>query len=558
MDRRLGWEIERFILAVIIILSILNFANLLGVFWGYVLDITAWTTIAYIIYAVSPTELFFGERHAGCDLTIVVAYVIMSAKDLVGQAVATLPVLIQSSPKYVKFVPMDVANAVPFAISSAEMNAYHVFGAIPSHIVQAVVTNFNFAHQQLNISLVSAGEQIGMLAYPTTLDGSLLMFYNTIVAHAAIIEQVSLVAGILLLLVVAVYASYKIGVRKPSILAVVHEDGPATVSRAFWVFLLLIGFFVMVFNLLFEWMTITNDTPLLIALIVVVGVILFVKHAHLRFDEILERISDTGEQFYKRVLHLFMDSHTILLGISGFLVLHLLTDVGNFIAPAVFSWYKTLYVMNAAGDHTPLITMISASLTGNLMQDVLIVLVYIFSTLGLVFLLTLPAVIWYKIFKIRESHAHLPDWNGGVVGFILACIAIYLILPVFKFNTITGGELVGVNVTSFALASARMGNISMALGVGLGIFLLCAIIGRLHDYGRKVLMLGPFLAAAIFFGIYVYHYFASAFVYYASLLVRLLQAGMFSVIIPVLIIFAFTILFFVTGFFSFLYEIWRD
>jgi hypothetical protein len=558
MDRRLGWEIERIILAIIIILSILNFASLVGPFWGYVLDIIAWTTIAYIIYVVSPTELFFGERHAGSDLTIVVAYVIMSAKDLIGQAMSQLPILVQSAPSYVKFVPTQVTNAVPFAITAEEMNAYHIFGAIPSHIVQAVVTNFNFAHQQLNISLVSAGEQIGLLAYPTTLDGSLLTFYNTIVQHAFIIEKVSLVAGMLLLLIVAMYASYKISVRKPSILAVVHEEGPATLWRAFWVFLLLAGFFVVVFNLLFEWMTITNDTPLLLALIVVVGLILFVKHAHLRFDEIIDRIGDTGEAFYKRVLHLFMDSKTILLGISGFLVLHLLTDVGNFIAPAIFFWYKTLYVQSLPGDHTALLTMISSSLTGNVLQDILIILAYIASTLGIIFLLVLPAVIWYKIFKIRESHEHLPDWKGWHVGLVLSCIVVYILLPVFKFTTIGGGELVGVNLTSSALDAGRLGNLHMVLGIAAGVFLVCTIIGGMHDYGRRVLMLGPFLAAAIFFGIYVYYYFISAFVYYASLLVRLLQEGMFSVIIPVLIIFAFTILFFVTGFFSFLYEIWRD
>jgi hypothetical protein len=202
--------------------------------------------------------------------------------------------------------------------------------------------------------------------------------------------------------------------------------------------------------------------------------------------------------------------------------------------------------------------MISSSLTGNVLQDILIILAYIASTLGIIFLLVLPAVIWYKIFKIRESHEHLPDWKGWHVGLVLSCIVVYILLPVFKFTTIGGGELVGVNLTSSALDAGRLGNLHMVLGIAAGVFLVCTIIGGMHDYGRRVLMLGPFLAAAIFFGIYVYYYFISAFVYYASLLVRLLQEGMFSVIIPVLIIFAFTILFFVTGFFSFLYEIWRD
>jgi hypothetical protein len=73
-------------------------------------------------------------------------------------------------------------------------------------------------------------------------------------------------------------------------------------------------------------------------------------------------------------------------------------------------------------------------------------------------------------------------------------------------------------------------------------------------------MLVPFLSAIVFFGIYIYLYFASAFIYYATVLVSLVNAGgiQLAILPTMFVMFALTIIFFVTGFVSFLYEIWRD
>ncbi len=563
MDRRLGWEVERLILVLLISMGLLDFAGLLTPFWAYIMDLVGWTTIAYIIYAISPTELLFGERHAHADLTIVSAYIIMSVKDLVGNAAATLPELYASAASYIKLsVSEPTASSVIFALTSEEFTRFEATARLPARIIEAIAPQFNAAQQQIPLLLMHGQEQVALLATPTSLSGSMLMFYSTLVQHAAIIHTVSLIAGMLLLIGVSIFAAYRIQVRKPSVLSVLREEGEATALRPLWVFLVLVGFFIIVFNLLFEWMTITNDAPLIALAVVVLGTMFFFHHISLSKDQMIERLGTIGDELYSDVLHLFMQGRTILLGISGFLVLHLITDVGNYVAPAIFGWYETLYVRITDGSHEPVYSMIIGSMTDVLSQDIAVVAAYVLSTVGLITLLVLPAVMWYKMFKIRtKSHEHLPDWKGWQVGIVLAVIAVFLIVPVFGISAIRESEagLVGVNLTSLPIGADRIPLVNVALIAAGAVFLLVAIIG-LHDYARRVLMLLPFGAAAVFFGIYIYNYFVSSFIYYASSLVKLLSGGLSEItLVPImLVMFMFTILFYVTGFVSFIYEIWRD
>ena len=78
-------------------------------------------------------------------------------------------------------------------------------------------------------------------------------------------------------------------------------------------------------------------------LLMLMGICLFIVytiHHQFKFDRFIQNLGDLGSDFYAKVIRLFMVQRTILLGISGFLVLHLITDIGNFVAPAIFGWYK--------------------------------------------------------------------------------------------------------------------------------------------------------------------------------------------------------------------------
>ena len=96
-----------------------------------------------------------------------------------------------------------------------------------------------------------------------------------------------------------------------------------------------------------EWLAIAVDAPLLmVAIFVYILVVLIGK----RFstEGLLYRIAAVGEQFYNNFVHLFQRKETILLGISGMLVLHLVTDIANFIVPLLIAAISAAFLTKAA------------------------------------------------------------------------------------------------------------------------------------------------------------------------------------------------------------------
>jgi hypothetical protein len=201
-----------------------------------------------------------------------------------------------------------------------------------------------------------------------------------------------------------------------------------------------------------------------------------------------------------------------LLGVSGLLVLYIASHSG----------------------------MIVTTLENTVYTTVLGSIASLLSLLGVLMLIYTACFIWYKIFKLRttKSHKHIPDWKGWHIGLVLGCITAYLIMPTISLAEIRflpmeqGKEIVVI------LAAAIM-------------FLSCLIIAEVNDYGRKLLMVLPFGAAAVFCGVFVYYAFVASFVYYV-------QFFTIVAVVPVLLLFLTTSTFLITGYLSFLYEIWRE
>ena len=564
LDRRLGWEIERIILLMVVGLGLADFFSLLPPFFVFLHEMIDWITIGYVIYAVSPTELFFGERSGGIDLTIVASYVLLSIKDFVGNAVVVVQQSATQAGAYIAYAASNATVGVPFPVSTAELNSYQLLRIVPraGELAASLSGHFTTAQQQINVILTDGVGKAAVTAFPTGMDGAMLSLYNTVIQYSGPIQVVALITGTLLLLGASVYAAYALPVRRPSILAMVKEEGEPDFGRIAWLFILLMAFFVMVFNLLFEWVALAIDAPLLVISIVAVGFLYMTRHAWSRGDSMLEAVEESGEEFFSHALRMLKDIRTVLLIISGLLVLHLLTDIGNFLFPALLPFYQSSYTQ-ATGGQTLIYTMAAGSFSGSLAGDIAVIAAYALSVLGLFLLLLLPGIIWYKLFKLRStgSREHIPDWRGWQVGLVLACILTYALLPVYRVVSLRVSDAIGVNLIAAPITAERALGIPFVLSLALGVFALCVIVGMVHDLARRVLMLGPFLAAVVFFGVYVYNYFTSAFVYYAQSLVALIRTGetMFYAVVPTMfILFGLTILFFVTGFFSFLYEIWRD
>jgi hypothetical protein len=441
------------------------------------------------------------------------------------------------------------------------MNAYHLVGAIPTSVLQGVISQLSMAQQQFFIVLVSGSAKVALQATPTGLDGSMLLFYNSLVQNSALLQATTLLLGALLLLGISIYAAYRLPVKRPSILAMVKEEGRPTFMRGVWLFLLLIAFFVMVFNLLFEWFALAIDAPLLLVTILVVGFLYITRRSWLCGGSALEQIERSSDDFFTKSFSMLRNAKTVLLIICGMLILHLVTDIGNYILP-VLTGVPSFYAYSAGGSPT-LYSMIQSSLVDSSLQNAGIIAAYLLSASGIFFLLSLPGLIWYKLYKLRStgSHEHLPDWRGWQIGVVMASISVSLLLPIFSIASLRSKGIVGVLLVANPITAERALAIPSALSIALGIFLLCVLISMLNDWARRAFMIVPFGVAIIFFGFYIYNYFTSTFLYYAQVLVELFTAGdaLLYAILPVMfLLFAITIIFYITGFVSFIYEIWRD
>jgi len=167
---------------------------------------------------------------------------------------------------------------------------------------------------------------------------------------------------------------------------------------------------------------------------------------------------------------------------------------------------------------------------------------------GTACLTLLPCYMWYKIFKIRsKGHEHLPDWHSLVTAVVFASSAVALLNPVIAFFPGYGIDQVGIEkvpaVTPYVFAVI--------------VALLVFLIGIMNKYANKLLMVGPFLAGLIFYGFYIYYNFLSLFLYGANAVLRYMDTNQYAVPVVIFVSFA-TIVFYVTGYLSFLYEIWRD
>jgi hypothetical protein len=323
-------------------------------------------------------------------------------------------------------------------------------------------------------------------------------------------EGIALISAAIILILVS-FSLSSVEMHKHSIIAALRIHR----GRPFWIFLMLLGISV-VFTLL---LLVLRSIPLLI-----ICALLIIALAHKRF-----RAGAGG--IARHLLQLFLNARTVLLGISGLLILSLLVHAGS-----------------------PVIGLLPAALRQVIRgADALLIAGYLLSAAGAILLLLLPAYIWYKILKLRTtgSYEHLPDWRGWQVGLAAAAMAAHFLLPLFSIEP-SSGTTAGLRAVPHAIASP-----GVALATAAAIFLCCAALG-MHGYARKVIMLAPILASLVFFGACIYAYFISSFIHYLQLIILLADAGAYLALPVAVLLFLITAVFFITGFLSFLYEIWRD
>ena len=333
--------------------------------------------------------------------------------------------------------------------------------------------------------------------------------YWFLISNEIMLTHLSFYIGGLIIFGIALYCTMKLEVRIPSLMHVIHEEGvPKTLSekieRFSVIYAVFIGFFVIVFNLMMEWLAIAVDASILVVALLFYIFTLFRRHFR-RFnpDSMIYKLGSVGEEFYSSFIELFHSKRKILMGVSGMLVLHLLTDVGIFIVPYIINIHDILYFEQLGQERLSIFPMMikDLSLVSSLWDKLSIITVYLFNLIAILSLLILPGYIWYKLYKRQGFYVSHLKLSMFFVGIIIFCTA-----PAFSIRRITVPGLVGVDIVTQSIVSNTYLNVSFLVIVAMfcGAFVYAMSFTR---WLKEKLILILIAIVDIFFGYYVYSYF---------------------------------------------------
>ena len=380
-------------------------------------------------------------------------------------------------------------------------------------------------------------------------------FQKFIVDNASLLELYFLIIGSILILLIAIYSAFFIDVKKPSLMHIIHEEGKPNnlykfIIRIITIYLVYIAFFVVVFNLIMEWLAIAIDAPLIMLAILFYLFIVIRHYKKYSTETLLYKIGEFGEKFYEKFISLFHYKKTILLGISGMLVLHLLTDALSFIVPYIFILKDTLYFSQLGAGHDALIPLFLEQITSMpILEQFSLFFVYLLNTIGILILLLLPSFFWYIAFTKKKFN--ISKFKASI---IMTSISIFLIAPIFEITRLTNKAILGVDIkTSFA--STIFNNFFQVLFFAFIVFILTYLF--LDNYKKYVLHI-MMVIILLFFTYYIYLFFTSLLIYYIDIIRTLFNTSRFILSLHFLIFFAINILFYVMGFIMFIDEIIKE
>src|SRR3989338_6066253 len=170
------------------------------------------------------------------------------------------------------------------------------------------------------------------------------------------------------------------------------------------IFILLLGFYYFVYNIILEWLEFTIDDP-----VIATGIVFFVygiakQHKKFHAGNFIFKIGDFSSKWYGRFVSLFHYKKTLPLAISGLLILHALSDLGVFAYSLTFL-RENSYLEFLSNEHVPFLKLFLSD-AENLYSSALIPLFidYLLNALSLFISLLIPIIVWVRIFSQKELH----------------------------------------------------------------------------------------------------------------------------------------------------------
>ena len=537
----IGSFFEEIVLLGIILLNVLDFFGALNPDFDYLKKIVSLSAVCYLIYRAELSEVLFGVPSKAFDSGIILSYLMLGMKNVIALSRSVLSEMQSHGAQYWAVLkPVDKAVDALAVSSPVEGLDLTLASGVPVgtalDTLAGKLTILPGWPPAVNQQYVSITNEVTSSFYLVESRFLFHRWHNLILDNSFLIQKIGLVAGLVMLLVLA-FLVVRRAAGRPSLLDVLRNAGPPPDShrklcaRAMLVFLLLVFFYVAVFNLTMEWLALAIDAPLIVVAIFFYLMVWLKHHRRFNAEGFIYRVGSFGEGFYRRFISLFHSRDGLLLGISGMLVLHLLTDLGVFMVPYLTGLTDTMYLGELGAGHMPVLSIndlfsaekesllfIDLAASSGIYASASLVFLYFMNLIGMVTAFLGPALIWYLAFVRRPMAL-----SRSLLGLFYGSMLCLLLVPAFSLGRISSGSLVGVDVQTHSVAAQGLPVEWVALA-SLACIASVYLASR-NSFLERLAARGAVLIVLLFFAAYIYNYFVDIIRYYYSSLAALYAAG---------------------------------
>ncbi len=207
----------------------------------------------------------------------------------------------------------------------------------------------------------------------------------------------------------------------------------------------LLFFVLVIFNFFMEWFALAVDSVILVFGLLYYAFKLILHHFDSKVSVFLNDVTNSGNDFYQKLISLFSQKSTFFTGMSFLLLLHLLVDVGVYLVPYTIGTQNTLYFssLNVLGrEHVSLFNFFDIAesriyydmigLNSDYFLIVFLLLYYILSLLFMYLMLLLPFYIYYN--NVAETPVKIPyKIKTFVISSFIALCFIWIFLKGLDF-----------------------------------------------------------------------------------------------------------------------------
>ena len=547
MFNRTGYEIFHIILGIVIVLNIIDFFNLLSPFFDFTKKIISWTLIAIIFYNLKPSKIIFGQENKIWDIGFIIAGLLLVADVLVRYAKIMRETMLNNIGLYYEWF---LAQGEGFVVSVndtvfAQMEFSAGVGVVDT-MREFASTRTLFEPSILVTFQNSVGEQLTYLLGSYGFDGSLLPFFNLVVLHANSIQVWGLIIAMSLVLSLGVYTTLRLPIGQKSIVGLIdygEAHGLARIlMRLILVVMVSLAFLLFIFVPVVEWLALALDAPILVLALLVSVLLILLHKKSFSFEQWEEWVTDFGSNI-KPYIELFCNKKTVLLGVSGILVLHLLVEIFTYIIPLLLPVTNQLYLTQLPYDFVHLFSLVDS------LWWYPLVLLNVFAW---VCILAIPGYIWYKIYLFKTGRHGHPSFSPLFLGVFFGSLVVALLNQMIWFSRIDAEGLIGV----YFFGQAPTGDPVVSLMLFVGVFALTYFFAQFSV--KRFLYIVPVFLPLVFMGVYTWLFFESAFTYYLDVSLTAFMSSWYFLGFVLMLFLLLSSLFYISAFMFFVYEVIKE